>query len=178
MARSIRITPRALVLLSVGGLAGAFSAPAVAQHSSGMPAKPTQNIVQVASSNPQFSTLVSLIKEAGLVKTLSGKGPFTVFAPTNAAFKKVPAETLAALKADPAKLKAVLTYHVVPGTVPASKVVTLNGKNVKTVEGSTVKITVRGKSVKVNDATVTRTDIRAKNGVIHVINGVLIPPSN
>lgn len=175
MTRRTRLMP---AMGAVAAAAAIAAAPAVAQHSSGMPAKPTQNIVQVASSNPQFSTLVSLIKEAGLVKTLSGKGPFTVFAPTNAAFKKVPAETLAALKADPAKLKAVLTYHVVPGTVPASKVVTLNGKNVKTVEGSTVKITVRGKSVKVNDATVTRTDIRAKNGVIHVINGVLIPPSN
>jgi uncharacterized surface protein with fasciclin (FAS1) repeats len=71
----------------------------------------------------------------------------------------------------------VLTYHVVPGTVPASKVVKLNGKSVKTVEGSTVKITVRGKSVKVNNAQVTKTDINAKNGVIHVINNVLIPPA-
>ena len=111
------------------------------------------------------------------MKTLSGKGPFTVLAPTNAAFKKVPAATLAALKADPDKLRAVLTYHVIPGKVPASKVVTLNGKSVKTVEGSTVKITVRGKAVKVNNATVTKTDIMATNGVIHVINGVLIPPA-
>lgn len=175
MTRRTRLMP---AMGAVAAVAAIAAAPAVAQHSSGMPAKPTQNIVQVASSNPQFSTLVSLIKEAGLVKTLSGKGPFTVFAPTNAAFKKVPAETLAALKADPAKLKAVLTYHVVAGNVPASKVVTLNGRNVKTVEGSTVRITVRGKSVKVNDATGTRTDIKAKNGVIHAINGVLIPPSS
>ena len=175
MTRRIRLMP---AMGAVAAAAAIAAAPAVAQHSSTTPATPTQNIVQVASSNPQFSTLVSLIKEAGLVKTLSGKGPFTVFAPTNAAFKKVPAETLAALKADPAKLKAVLTYHVVPGTVPASKVVTLSGKSVKTVEGSPVKITVRGKTVRVNNARVTATDIRAKNGVIHVINGVLIPPSN
>jgi uncharacterized surface protein with fasciclin (FAS1) repeats len=173
------MTSRTRLLPALGAVAAAAAitaAPAMAQHSS-MPAKPTQNIVQIAASNPQFSTLVSLVKEAGLVKTLSGKGPFTVLAPTNAAFKKVPAATLAALKADPDKLRAVLTYHVIPGKVPASKVVTLNGKSVKTVEGSTVKITVRGKAVKVNNATVTKTDIMATNGVIHVINGVLIPPA-
>ena len=173
------MTSRTRLLPALGAVAAAAAitaAPAMAQHSS-MPAKPTQNIVQIAASNPQFSTLVSLVKEAGLVKTLSGKGPFTVLAPTNAAFKKVPAATLAALKADPDKLRAVLTYHVIPGKVPASKVVTLNGKSVKTVEGSTVKITVRGKAVKVNNATVTKTDIMATTGVIHVINGVLIPPA-
>ena len=173
------MTSRTRLLPALGAVAAAAAitaAPAMAQHSS-MPAKPTQNIVQIAASNPQFSTLVSLVKEAGLVKTLSGKGPFTVLAPTNAAFTKVPAATLAALKADPDKLRAVLTYHVIPGKVPASKVVTLNGKSVKTVEGSTVKITVRGKAVKVNNATVTKTDIMATNGVIHVINGVLIPPA-
>ena len=173
------MTSRTRLLPALGAVAAAAAitaAPAMAQHSS-MPAKPTQNIVQIAASNPQFSTLVSLVKEAGLVKTLSGKGPFTVLAPTNAAFKKVPAATLAALKADPDKLRAVLTYHVIPGKVPASKVVTLNGKSVKTVEGSTVKITVRGKAVKVNNATVTKTDIMATNGVIHVIIGVLIPPA-
>jgi transforming growth factor-beta-induced protein len=173
------MTSRTRLLPALGAVAAAAAitaAPAMAQHSP-MPAKPTQNIVQIAASNPQFSTLVSLVKEAGLVKTLSGKGPFTVLAPTNAAFKKVPAATLAALKADPDKLRAVLTYHVIPGKVPASKVVTLNGKSVKTVEGSTVKITVKGKAVKVNNATVTKTDIMATNGVIHVINGVLIPPA-
>lgn len=172
MTRRTRLMP---AMGAVAAAAAIAAAPAVAQHS---PTTPKQNIVQVASSNPQFSTLVSLIKEAGLVKTLSGKGPFTVFAPTNAAFKEVPAATLAALKADPEKLKAVLTYHVVPGTVPASQVVTLNGKSVKTVEGSTVKITVRGATVRVNNARVLKTDIRAKNGVIHSINGVLIPPSS
>ena len=173
MNRRTRLLPALGAIAAAGAIA---ATPAMAQHAS-PPAKPTQNIVQVAASNPQFSTLVSLVKEAGLVKTLSGKGPFTVFAPTNAAFAKVPAETLAALKADPDKLRAVLTYHVVPGNVPASKVVTLNGKSVKTVEGSTVRITVKGKSVRVNDAKVTRTDIKASNGTIHVINSVLIPPA-
>ena len=174
MSRRTRLIPALAAVAAAGAIT---AAPAMAQHSS-MPAKPTQNIVQLAASNPQFSTLVSLVKEAGLVKTLSGKGPFTVFAPTNAAFAKVPAETLAALKADPDKLRSVLTYHVVAGKVPASQVVTLNGKSVKTVEGSTVRITVKGKSVRVNDAKVTKTDLMAKNGVIHVINGVLIPPAN
>lgn len=167
-----RLVPAAAVMAAAAVAAG----PAMAQHSSQQ--APTQNIVQVASSNPQFSTLVSLIKEAGLVKTLSGKGPFTVFAPTNAAFKKVPAATLAGLKANPDKLRAVLTYHVVSGNVPASKVITLNGKKVKTVEGSDVRVTVSGKTVKVNNAKVTKTDIKAKNGTIHVIDGVLIPPAN
>lgn len=173
------MTSRTRLLPALGAVAAAAAitaAPTMAHHTT-MPAKPTQNIVQIAASNPQFSTLVSLVKEAGLVETLSGKGPFTVLAPTNAAFKKVPAATLAALKADPDKLRAVLTYHVIPGKVPASKVITLNGKSVKTVEGSTVKITVRGKAVKVNNATVTKTDIMATNGVIHVINRVLIPPA-
>jgi len=173
MNRRTRLLPALGAIAAAGAIA---ATPAMAQHSS-TPTMPKQNIVQVAASNPQFSTLVSLVKEAGLVKTLSGKGPFTVFAPTNAAFAKVPADTLAALKADPDKLRAVLTYHVVPGNVPASKVVTLNGKSVKTAEGSTVRITVRGKSEKVNNATVTKTDIKASNGTIHVINGVLIPPA-
>lgn len=173
MNRRTRLLPAIGAIAAAGAI---VAAPAMAQHSS-MPAKPTKNIVQVAASNPQFSTLVSLVKEAGLVKTLSGKGPFTVFAPTNAAFAKVPAETLAALKADPAKLRAVLTYHVVPGNVPAAKVVTLSGKSVKTAEGSTVRVMVKGKTVKVNGATVIKTDIKASNGTIHVINGVLIPPA-
>lgn len=172
MNRRTRLLPALGALAAAGAIA---AAPAMAQHPT--TPMPTKNIVQVAASNPQFSTLVSLVKEAGLAKTLSGKGPFTVFAPTNAAFAKVPADTLAALKADPDKLRAVLTYHVVPGNVPASKVVTLNGKRVKTVEGSTVRVMVKGKTVKVNDATVTKTDIKASNGTIHVINGVLIPPA-
>ena len=140
-------------------------------------AKASPNIVQVAASAPQFSTLVSLIKKAGLVKTLSGKGPFTVLAPTNAAFAKVPKATLNAIAADKAMLTKVLTYHVIAGKVPASKVVTLNGKDVKTVEGSTVAITVKNGKVVINgNARVTKVDIMASNGVIHSINNVLLPP--
>ena len=134
-----------------------------------------QNIVQVAASNPQFSTLVSLVKKAGLVKVLSGKGPFTVFAPTNAAFAKVPKATLTALGNDPAQLKAVLTYHVVPGKVTAAKVVKLTSAT--TVQGQPVAIAVKGKTVKINNAKVVKADIMASNGVIHVINSVLLPPA-
>ena len=140
-----------------------------------------QNIVAVAAGNPQFTTLVSLVKKAGLAGALSGKGKLTVFAPTNAAFAKVPKSTLAALAKDKAKLRAVLTYHVVKGAVPASKVVTLNGKSVKTLNGASVTIHITGnakKSVYVNNSKVVKTDIAASNGVIHVINRVLLPPAS
>jgi len=163
------------------GLAGALAitavatAPAMAASHSPSAMTQKQNIVQVAASNPQFSTLVSLVKKAGLVKVLSGKGPFTVFAPTNAAFAKVPKATLTALGNDPAQLKAVLTYHVVPGKVTAAKVVKLTSAT--TVQGQPVAIAVKGKTVKINNAKVTKTDIMASNGVIHVINSVLLPPA-
>ena len=138
-------------------------------------AKPQKNIVQTAASAPQFSTLVSLIKKAGLVGTLSGRTKYTVFAPTNAAFAKVPKSTLDALAKDKARLKAVLLYHVVKGKVPASKVVTLD--SAKTVNGASVEIDVRDGKVFVNDARVTKPDIKARNGIVHQINRVLLPPS-
>ena len=139
-------------------------------------ARTSQNIVQVASGAPQFSTLVSLIKKAGLVKTLSGKGPFTVLAPTNAAFAKVPKATLNKIASNKAMLTKVLTYHVIAGKAPASAVVKLNGQDVKTVEGSTIAVSVMGGKVYLNGKTkVTKTDIMASNGVIHQINGVLLP---
>ncbi|QEC46623.1 fasciclin domain-containing protein [Baekduia soli] len=134
-----------------------------------------KTIVGVASSDPQFSTLVSLVKKAGLAGTLS-KGSYTVFAPTNAAFAKVPKATLTALGKDKAKLKAVLLYHVVRGRVPATKVVKL--KSAKTLNGASVKISVKGKSVYLNGSTkVVKTDVKASNGIIHVINRVLLPPA-
>ena len=135
----------------------------------------SQNIVEVASSNPDFSTLVTAIKTAGLVETLSSEGPFTVFAPTNAAFDKLPAGTLDSLLKDPAKLKAILTYHVVSGNVKAADVVKLSSAT--TVAGQDVAITVTGDTVKVNNAAVTKTDIEASNGTIHVIDTVLLPPT-
>jgi uncharacterized surface protein with fasciclin (FAS1) repeats len=135
-----------------------------------------KNIVQTAISDPQFSTLVTALQTAGLVDTLSGEGPFTVFAPTNEAFDKLPAGTLDALLKDPAKLKSILLYHVVSGNVKAADVVKLT--SAKTVEGQDVTISVDGSTVKVNDATVTKTDIETKNGTIHVIDTVLLPPTN
>src|SRR5690606_17378795 len=135
----------------------------------------SSNLVETAASDKRFSTLVELVGKAGLADTLSS-GRYTVFAPTDAAFKKVPKATLAALAADPDKLKRVLTYHVVKGRVPASKVVGL--KSARTVEGARVRIAVRQGKVYLNSTTrVTKTDVRASNGIIHVINRVLLPPS-
>lgn len=135
-----------------------------------------KNIVEIASSNPDFSTLVTAVKAAGLVETLSGSGPFTVFAPTNAAFEKLPAGTLDSLLKDPAKLKSILTYHVVSGNVKAADVVKLT--KATTVEGQDVSVKVDGSMVMINDSKVTKTDISASNGTIHVIDTVLLPPAN
>lgn len=137
-------------------------------------AAPSKNIVETAAGAPQFSTLVSLVKKAGLVGTLSGKTKYTVFAPTNAAFAKVPKKTLDMLLADKALLKKVLLYHVLPGSVPAAKV--LKTESAKTAEGSTVEFSVRGKSAFVNESKILTTDIRCSNGIVHAINTVLIPP--
>ena len=140
------------------------------------PATSTQkDIAQVAASSPQFSTLVSLLEKAGLVGALK-RGTYTVFAPTNAAFAKLPKATLAAVGKDPALLEKVLTYHVVKGKAPAAKVVTLNGKSVKTLEGQGVRVSIRGGKVYLNGSSrVTKTDVMASNGVIHVIDRVLVP---
>jgi uncharacterized surface protein with fasciclin (FAS1) repeats len=131
------------------------------------------NIVQTAVAAGQFKTLVALVKEAGLAGTLQGKGPFTVFAPTDAAFAKVPKATLAALKHDRAKLRAVLLYHVLKGKVTAAKVVKL--RSVKTLNGQSLKIRVSHGKVTIGGARIVKTDIAASNGVIHVIDRVLIP---
>lgn len=137
--------------------------------------KEAGTIVAVAAGNPDFSTLVAAVKAAGLVDTLNSAGPFTVFAPTNAAFAKLPAGTVESLlkPENKAKLTAILTYHVVAGKVTAADVVKL--KSADTVNGKAVKITAGHHGVKVNDANVTATDIKASNGVIHVIDTVLIP---
>ena len=133
-----------------------------------------KTIVDVAAGNPDFSTLVAAVKAAGLVETLSGEGPFTVFAPTNEAFAKLPEGKVDSLLADIPTLKKILTYHVVAGKVMAADVVGLN--NATTVQGDDVKIAVVDGKVQLNDsATVTATDIEASNGVIHVIDTVLIP---
>jgi uncharacterized surface protein with fasciclin (FAS1) repeats len=129
------------------------------------------DIVDTAVKAGNFNTLATAIKAAGLVDTLKGKGPFTVFAPTDAAFAKVPKADLDALLADKAKLTAVLTYHVVPGAVMAKDV---KAGKVKTVQGSELTVTTAN-GVMVDGAKVTATDIKASNGVIHVIDSVVIP---
>jgi uncharacterized surface protein with fasciclin (FAS1) repeats len=139
-----------------------------------------ESIVGVAAGDPRFDTLAGLVKKAGLAGALSGDRKLTVLAPTDAAFAKVPKATLDALAKDRARLRAVLTYHVLEGAVPASKVVTLDGESVETLNGATVRVRVTGaarKSVYVNDAKVLKADVQASNGVIHVINRVLLPPS-
>jgi uncharacterized surface protein with fasciclin (FAS1) repeats len=138
-------------------------------------AAPQKNIVQTAAASPQFSTLVKLVKAAGLAGALSGNARLTVFAPTNAAFAKVPKQTLAALGKNKALLKKVLLYHVVQGELTAAQVVKRHA--IKTLEGANVKITVKGAKVFVNRAQIVKTNVFASNGVIHVINTVLIPPS-
>ena len=134
-----------------------------------------QNIVQTAVAAGQFNTLAKLLNRAGLAATLKQPGPYTVFAPTDAAFKKVPKKTLNMLLRNKAKLKAVLLYHVVSGSVAAADVVKLS--SAKTLNGKSVRIRVSGANVFVNGAKVTMPDVMASNGVIHVINRVLIPPA-
>lgn len=135
-----------------------------------------QNIVQIAAGNPEFSTLVTALKEAGLVQTLEAKGPFTVFAPTNAAFAALPAGALENLlkPENRAKLRAILLYHVVPGEVTAAEAMKLD--QAKTAESAELPIRHMDGQVMVGDAQVTQADIMASNGVIHVINKVLMPP--
>jgi uncharacterized surface protein with fasciclin (FAS1) repeats len=132
-----------------------------------------QDIVSTAVGAGQFTTLASLLKKAGLVGALQAKGPFTVLAPTDAAFAKVPKSTLAALGADRTKLRSVLLYHVIAGKVPSAKVVEL--RSAKTLNGQIVRIRVVGGKVFVGGARVVKTDVDASNGVIHAINRVLIP---
>ncbi len=134
------------------------------------------DIVDTAIAAGDFKTLVAAVKAAGLVETLKGRGPFTVFAPTDAAFAALPPGTVDTLlkPENKAKLVSILTYHVVPGKVTSADIA---GKKVdpKTVEGQTLAIDATGGTVKVNQATVTKADIAADNGVIHVVNAVLMP---
>lgn len=134
------------------------------------------DIVETAVGAGQFKTLAAALEAAGLIDALKGAGPFTVFAPTDEAFAKLPAGTVESLlrPENKEKLKAILLYHVVSGNVPASKVVKLNGRSVKTLQGSTIKVRTKH-GVRVGNARVVQTDVMASNGVIHVIDTVLIP---
>jgi uncharacterized surface protein with fasciclin (FAS1) repeats len=167
LVASLAAVGLAVGLLSVTSVAGAATSP-------NKQAGTNKTIVEVAAGDPQFSTLVSLINSAGLASTLSS-GSYTVFAPTNAAFAKVPKSTLNMLAKNPAALKRVLLYHVVAGKLPAAKVVTL--RSAKTLAGPTVRIRVTGKTVRINTARVAKTNVMASNGIVHVIDRVLIPPA-
>ena len=156
-------------LLGLFAILGNVSGPAIAAN------KAEKDIVDTAAGAEQFKTLVTAIKAAGLVETLKGEGPFTVFAPTDEAFAKIPKEKLEALLKDKKALTAVLTYHVVSGKVMAEDVVKLD--SAKTVEGQKVKIVTTDGKVTINGAKVVKTDIACKNGVIHVIDTVLMPPA-
>jgi uncharacterized surface protein with fasciclin (FAS1) repeats len=161
---------RKLVVLLALALTASLAAPALA----GTRAQ-QGDIVQTAGDAGQFKTLTKLLKRAGLVKALRGEGPYTVFAPTDKAFAKVPKKTLNALARDKKKLKAVLLYHVVAGKLAAADVVKLS--KAETLNGADVRIRVRNGKVYVNKARVTTADVGASNGVIHVVNRVLIPPA-
>ena len=140
----------------------------------------TLDIVDTAMAAKNLTTLVKALQVAGLVDTLKGAGPFTVFAPTDQAFSRLPAGTLDALLADPVKLKTILTYHVIPASIMASDAMAMTSPtSPPTVEGATLQVTKgrRGR-LQVNDATVTKADIKASNGVIHIINRVLMPPTD
>ncbi|HUL90368.1 MAG TPA: fasciclin domain-containing protein [Pseudolabrys sp.] len=137
-----------------------------------------QDIVDTAVGAGQFKTLAAALQAAGLVGTLKGPGPFTVFAPTDAAFAKLPAGTVESLlkPENKAKLTAILTYHVVPGAVKAEQVTKLD--EAKTVNGAMVKVSTDHGKVMINDANVVKADIPASNGVIHVIDRVILPPQS
>jgi uncharacterized surface protein with fasciclin (FAS1) repeats len=164
--------------LRVAKLAGAAMIGATLAVGSALGATADKNIVDTAVAAGKFKTLTAAINAAGLTQTLEGPGPFTVFAPNDAAFAKLPAGTVANLlkPENKAQLVAVLTYHVVPGDVTAADVVKLN--EAKTVNGKLITVHTTGNAVMVNDAHVVATDIAASNGVIHVIDSVLLPPSN
>ena len=151
----------AVTAATLATLAGCASTPAPA------------TIADTAARTPQLSTLSKLLNEAGLADTLRGTGPFTVFAPSDEAFKAVPAKTLAELSANKELLRSVLSYHVVPGKLTAAQI---PSGNLKTVQGANVAVARAGTFVTVEEAIVTATDVSATNGMVHVIDKVLMPP--
>ncbi len=159
--------PAALAILAV-------AAPVQAQYSNASTVV-ENDIVEVAAAAGTFTTLLAAAEAAGLVDVLKSEGPFTVFAPTDEAFAALPEGTVASLLANPEALRAILLYHVVPGKVMAAQVVGLN--EATTAQGATVSISTYGETVRINDATVIAADIEASNGVIHVIDTVILPPS-
>ncbi len=161
-------TIRSQVLAAAVGFGMFAVAPSIASAATG-------DIVDKAVNTPELSTLVSLVTDAGLVGTLQGTGPFTVFAPTNNAFASMPEFAKRALARDPSLLPSILTYHVVSGEIPSSAVPRVG--NVETVAGQKVLVRSNASGVHVNNARVVIADVDATNGVVHVIDKVLIPPS-
>jgi uncharacterized surface protein with fasciclin (FAS1) repeats len=157
------------LVIGIGAPTGAFaqSAPTASQS--------TKDIIEVATEAGSFTTLLTALKAAGLSETLRGDGPFTVFAPSDAAFAKLPKTTLDALLADKTALTSVLTFHVVPGRVLAGDIVKSNGATPITINGQPLDIRVRDGKVYVNGAQVVTADLPASNGVIHVVDSVLLP---
>jgi uncharacterized surface protein with fasciclin (FAS1) repeats len=156
--------------MMVGAVVGAvaLAGPVQAQNAAG-------TIVDVAAEAGSFTTLLAAVRAAGLEDVLRGAGPFTVFAPTDAAFAALPAGTVEGLLADPEQLRAVLTYHVVPGRVMAADVVRAGSASPATVQGQTLRVRVVDGRVMVDEATVVTADVAASNGVIHVIDRVVLP---
>ncbi len=157
-------------------LAGLCLVGALTAHRMAAAANDDKDIVQTITDDGQFKTLVTALEAAGLVDTLKGDGPFTIFAPNDEAFAKLPKEKLEALLKDKEALKTILNYHVVAKKVMAAEVAKLD--SAKTVEGKSVTIEAKDGKVKVGGANVTKTDIECKNGVIHVIDTVLTPPED
>jgi len=166
-------TLRTFALATVIAATGAFTALEAQGYSDSQPTKPKGDIIETAVAAGSFTTLAKAIEAAGLTETLKGEGPFTVFAPTDKAFSKLPKGALEALLKDKAKLTAILTYHVVSGSVMSKDVAKMT--SAKTVNGKKLSIRTSKGKVMVNKATVTAADIVASNGVIHVIDQVLMP---
>lgn len=169
----MRFTIAALALVVGSTVASAQHAGHTMSGPAAAPAASNKDIVTVAVEAGSFTTLATALQAAGLVETLKGPGPFTVFAPTDAAFAKLPAGTVQTLLNDIPRLRSILTYHVVAGKVEAKDVVKLTSAN--TVQGQPISIRVVDGKVLINDATVVTPDVQASNGVIHVIDTVILP---
>jgi len=152
-----------------------FAALMFAITSSAARAEEPKTIAEIVGGSKDHTILLALVKEAGLVDTLSGKGEWTLFAPTDAAFKKIDKETLEKVKGDKELIKKILLAHAVKGTVLAADVAKLDGKEVETLQSTKFKVEVDGKTVKFGGAKVTAVDLKASNGVVHVIDTVLMP---
>jgi len=160
---------RKLSLVVASSAMVAMAAPTVVQAQD-------KDIVETAAAAGNFKTFTRALTEAGLLETLKGPGPFTVLAPSDEAFAKLPKEKLDALMKDKSALKNVLLYHVIAGKLTAADFAKLNGKGRKTVEGSDARVMMMGETVMIGSATITKADVMAKNGIVHVIDTVLLPP--